>query len=71
MLVESFGHCTSLNVFDGNDFRPAGKPVYHGQEVLIPLGFGKRTDQVYVDMLKTAGGWCEGLERCFDMGLDF
>ena len=49
----------------------SGQRVNRSMIVSRYLGFGKRANQVYVDMFEALGGRCEGLERCLDVGLDF
>ena len=70
VLVESLCDRDSFHVFDGDNLWPAGKPVHHGQQVLESLGFRKWPYQINMDVVKSAGGWLEGLQGCSDMGLN-
>ena len=60
-IGSSYGSC--LDVFDGQNFMPAGETVDHGEEVFEALGLRERSNQIDVDVVEPLFCWFEFRQR--------
>ena len=68
-IGSSYGSC--LDVFDGQNFMPAGETVDHGEEVFEALGLQERSNQIDVDVVETLVRCFKLFQGGFGVGLDF